>query len=345
MYRAIRPSKMDENSFCSPLSAKLALAVVNEGAVGETRQQLSDVLGAIPDSDAIMKAANEDTQLRIANRIWVKKDYKLTREFAAKATPVDFGNAGKASREINDWVEEETAKKIKDLVPATAITADTRMIVTNAVYLKAKWAEPFKHEATRDADFHVDEATKKSVPTMDQVSHFDYAENRDYQFVRLPYRGGELSMEILLPKKAKRFAALEKGISAKAVDALAGKTKRRKVSLELPKFKVEQTIELAPPLKAMGIVAAFDSRRADFSGISGNRELFIGRVIQKTFVQVDEEGTEAAAATAVMMMATAAMPRPEEIVPFHADHPFFFLIRHEKTKAVLFMGRVADPSR
>jgi serpin B len=345
MYRAIRPPKMDENSFCSPLSAKLALAVVNGGAKGETEKQLTAALGAnIPDMNAITGSAGDDTVLRIANRVWVQKSYKLTERFDAMATRVDFAETKKALREINGWVEEQTGKRIKDLVPPSAINKDTRMIVTNAVYLKAKWAEPFEHNSTHDDDFHLASGKRKSVPMMNQSSKFAYAENRDFQYLKLPYRGGELSMEILLPKQPGGFVPNENAFDAKAVDGLAAKASRHKVALNLPKFKVEQTMELNEPLKAMGIADAFNPKRADFSGITGNKELYIDKVIQKTFVQVDEEGTEAAAATAVIMM-KAAMFQPEKIVEFRADHPFFFLIRHERTKAVLFMGRVADPSQ
>jgi serpin B len=294
-------------------------------------------------------------QLRVANRLWGQKGYAIRPEFldltrqqyGAEMQLLDFAQPQAASREINQWVQQQTNDKIKDLIPPTALDALTRLVLTNAVYFKGDWVQPFRTQNTQDADFAVSAQQKVKVPLMYQETHLGYAEQETFQVLELPYAGRDLSMVVLLPKKIDGLPDLEKAITLDKPASLVANLRVREVSAFLPKFKLETSFGLSATLEAMGMKQAFSPKLADFSGISSASSvegLYISAVLHKAYVDVNEEGTEAAAATGVVMRALAAPPR-EPIPVFRADHPFLFLIRDTKAGSILFMGRLTNPSK
>jgi serpin B len=221
-------------------------------------------------------------------------------------------------------------------------------VLTNAVYFNAAWTERFNEDRTADAPFHlsvadsVDGPQSKTVKMMQQQERLGYLDAGDFDVVSLPYALGRASMLILVPKKIDGIADVERWLTEKSVADLPGKLKTREVALSLPRIKMEQSASLVPVLKRMGMTLAFDPGQADFSGMSESERLMITDVLHKAYVKVDEKGTEAAAATGVVMGVTA-MPMPEEPVVVRADRPFVMIIREQKTGAILFMGRIMDP--
>jgi serpin B len=255
---------------------------------------------------------------------------------------VDFQNDPQGARQdINDWVSRETQEKIKDIVPPGAIDAMTRLVLANAIYFKADWASEFAREDTSDQDFHLADGNTVSVPTMYQNGSFRYAAERGLQALELPYAGDQLSMVILLPDEG-QLDALQTDLDAERLDELLGKLDYRMVDVHLPKFTYEYSLSLADVLANMGMRTAFDPAKADFSGMDGARDLYIGDVLHKAFVAVDEAGTEAAAATVVIMKLTAMLP--EDAIQFRVDRPFLFVIRDIPTGTILFVGRVMIPT-
>jgi serpin B len=363
------------NLFISPYSIETALAMTGAGARGKTAQQMAQVLlggeaqglddSAHKDFGALIDELNRSGETRdqvrafelvMANALWPQKGFdlspafvKLVRErYAAGLEPVDFA-ASDAAREqarqtINHWVENKTNDKIKDLLGSRDLSAMTRLVLTNAIYFKANWETKFSDRATKDEPFHTDggQATA-ATPTMHQTHMFRYSETPDVQAVELPYMIGRLSMVVLLPRKIDGIAALERALTTANLDAWAGRRMdMRLVELSLPKFKFTSRFELAKPLGEMGMADAFSSS-ADFSGITTAQRLQIDQVIHQAYVNVYEEGTEAAAATAVIMRAGSAAPPPNKVV-FNADHPFLFVIRENASGAILFLGRVMNPN-
>jgi serpin B len=356
----------NENVFYSPYSISVALAMTYAGARGETERQMADALRFVLSQDRLHPAFNgldlelarrgegaegkdeEGFRLNVVNAIWGQAGYEFLSEFldvlaenyGAGLRVLDFENAPEASRvTINDWVSEQTEGRIEDLIPQGVINAMTRLVLTNAIYFNGAWDNPFEPEMTADGTFHLLDGSEVSVPMMRQTKSFGYAEGEGVQAVELPYDGQELSMVVLLPD-AGEFEAFEDALDAGRVDAIVKDISYRQVALSLPKFEVESDFSLVDALAAMGMPDAF-SDAADFSGMTGNRDLFIAEVIHKAFVSVDEAGTEAAAATAVVM---EKMAMPEEPVEVTVDRPFVFLIRDVETGAILFVGRVVDPS-
>ena len=364
LYQALREG--DGNLFYSPYSISLALAMTYAGAQGETAQQMADTLQFVLPQDRLHPAFNdldlelsrrgegaegkdgEGFRLNIVNAIWGQKDYEFLSEFldllaenyGAGLRVLDFVSAPEESRiTINNWVSDQTEGRIEDLIPQGLINALTRLVLTNAIYFNAAWQYPFEEDMTEDGPFYLLDGGEVTVPMMRQTELFGYAEGDGYQAVELPYDGGELSMIILLPQ-AGHFEVFEDSLDAQQVDEIIGRLELRQVTLAMPKFEFESEFSLREPLSAMGMQIAF-SGAADFSGMTGNRDLFIAEVIHKAFVSVDEAGTEAAAATAVVMELTAVPETPVEVT---IDHPFIFLIRDIETGAVLFIGRVVNPS-
>jgi len=364
LYQALREE--DGNLFYSPYSISLALAMTYAGARGETAQQMADTLHFILSQDCLHPAFNsldielasrgkgakgkdgEGFRLNIVNAIWGQEGYKFLSEFldvlaenyGAGLRPLDFTNAPEESRiTINNWVSDQTEGRIEDLIPKGLIDALTRLVLTNAIYFNAAWQHPFNKDMTEDGPFYLLGGGEITVPRMRQTESFSYAEGDAYQAVELPYDGRELSMVILLPQ-AGQFEAFEGLLDAQRVAAILEDLEPRRVALTMPRFEFESSFSLKEALAAMGMPVAF-SGGADFSGMTGNRDLFISDVIHKAFVSVDEAGTEAAAATAVVMEFTAV---PEEPVEVTIDHPFIFLIRDLETGVILFVGRVANPS-
>jgi len=358
LYSKIK-TPSNQNLLFSPYSISSALAITYEGARGGTADEIQGVFH-FPKDDSVRRPAfarlynainapNSAYELRTANALWVEKTYPFLLEYTtvasqyygASATNLDFIRGTESSRvTINNWVEAQTNGKIKDLIPRGAIDSMTRLVITNAVYFKGKWAEQFNETFTKEEDFSTAENKKVKVQMMrlDETT-LNYSESGDLQVLELPYEGGDLSMLLLLPKD-NNLDALESSLSAEKLSELRASLHEEKVYVHIPRFKFETTYDLGSKLSAMGMPRAFTSA-ADFSGMDGTRDLSISKVIHKAFIEVNEEGTEAAAATAVIIR-TGSMPYYKT---FRADHPFVFVIQEKKTGAVLFVGRVADPTR
>jgi serpin B len=355
----------DGNLFYSPYSISLALAMTYAGARGETAEQMAETLRFLLDQDNLHPAFNsvdaelasrgegaqgkdgEGFRLNIVNAIWGQKDYEflpafldvLAENYGAGLRMLDFISEAEKSRvTINDWVSDQTEGRIKDLIPRGAIDALTRLVLTNAIYFNAAWEFPFNENVTANSPFYPLDGEQVTVPMMRQTESFGYADGKGYQAVELPYDGGELSMVILLPE-ADQFQAFEAGLQAQRVSDIISGLRPTQVALTMPKFEFDSQFELGDTLAAMGMPIAF-SGEADFSGMTGGPDLYISQVIHKAFVSVDEAGTEAAAATAVIMRATAMPSQPVEVT---LDRPFIFLIRDIDTGAILFVGRVLNP--
>jgi serpin B len=291
-------------------------------------------------------------ELATANAIWAQRGMPWRDEFknrvagpyASMFKEVDFRTAPDAARkECNDWVEKKTHEKIKDILQKGDVRGDTRMLLANAIYFKGTWTDQFDKKATQDAPFTKADGSKVTAPLMHRSGRYSYAETDDVQAVSLPYKGNELSMLVLLPKTPDGIGKLQDSLSGVTLAEWAGKVKPEPdVRLYLPRFKAETRYELTKELSAMGMPDAFNDAKADFSGmLSGPERLCIGFVIHKAFVDVNEEGTEAAAATVVGMRLAAAAPHQLKV--FRADHPFLFAIMHNPTKTALFLGRLSDP--
>jgi serpin B len=353
------------NLFYSPYSISVALAMTYAGARGETEKQMADALSFNLPQDELHPAFNalalemdkrgegaggkdgEGFRLNIINAIWGQRDYTFLDEFldllatnyGAGLRVLDFIGAPEESRVIiNDWVAEQTEERIENLIPKGLINTMTRLVLTNAIYFNAAWEYPFEEDYTRDGVFHRLDGGGVTVPMMHQTEPFGYAEGDGYQAVELRYDGGELSMVILLPASG-QFEAFEEALDFEQANAIINALGRKEVVLTMPKFEFESEFGLGETLMALGMPVAF-SGNADFSGMTGNRDLYIADVVHKAFVSVDEAGTEAAAATAVVMEMTA-MPETVEVT---IDRPFIFLIRDIETGAILFVGRTLNPA-
>jgi len=363
LYSAVAGAE-NQNSFFSPASIATALAMTSTGARGETQRQMLEVLG-YKDADPatlhaafaeLIKSTNGDGgerafQLTMANRLWGQKGLhflpqflnQTQKDYGAGLEEVDFAHNLEAARQtINAWVEKQTADKIKDLIKPGNLGPDSRLVLTNAIYFKGAWADPFKKEMTKEEAFQLSSDQKANVPMMHRNGRYHYAEDDAVQILELPYAGNEVSMVVILPRKVDGLSQIEKSIDAKWLADLPGRLKSRQVQVALPKFKMEARFELAQVLASMGMPLAFGPK-ADFSGMSTEEKLVIDEVIHQAYVDVNEEGTEAAAATAVTMRALA-VHNPEAPVVFRADHPFTFLIRDTRSGAILFMGKVANPT-
>lgn len=348
------------NVFFSPLSLSSALAMTYAGARGDTAQQMASVLHFPADRAAMDRAfaalmqdfnpKSGEYELAVANALWGQKGYAflepfldtVKRNYGGRLSPLDFKKDSEQARQtINAWVAKQTRDKIQGLIGPGVLNGMTRLVLTNAVYFKGTWVEPFSKRATRDDLFHVSGDKTVTVPMMHIAEHFGYLEQDQFQALEMPYKGGTLSMIVLLPKAVDGLPALERSVTP---DQLAGWLKdlaKQVVIVSVPRFKMTQECSLAKTLGEMGMPLAF-SDAADFSGMDGRRDLFISAVLHKAYVDVNEEGTEAAAATAMPMAVTAAPVRVSPPV-FRADHPFLFLIRDRRSDSILFMGRVVNP--
>ncbi len=367
LYQRLR--RAPGNLVISPASLTTALAMTWGGAQGETAAQMRTVLHLEGAADAVMATSGQLARslqepsrpivFRIANQLFCERTYTLVPAFvektrAAFGAPVellDFKTAPEPARvRINAWVEDKTEKRIKDLIPSGMVKPDTRLVLVNAIYFLGDWAQPFEREATRPAAFHLTASATKDVPTMNRTAGFRIAQKDGVTALEIPYKGGELSMMILVPDEIAGLAAVEGALDTKQLDALAGAMKSERVWVALPRFEVNPggSLSLGEDLKAMGMPLAFDRGKADFTGIANppdpDDRLVIAEVFHKGFVRVDEKGTEAAAATAVMALraGSAAMAPPRQL---KVDRPFLFLIRDNASGLVLFLGRVTDPSR
>jgi serpin B len=372
LYQELK--EKEGNLFYSPYSISLALAMTYAGARGETAQQMADTLKFMLEQERLHPAFNwldaelakrgqgaqgkdgEGFRLNIVNAIWGQKDYEflpafldvLAENYGAGLRILDFiTEAGKCRLTINEWVSNQTEGRIKDLIPPGAISELTRLVLTNAIYFNAAWEYPFNEKVTANGPFYLLDGGQVTVPMMKQAESFGYDEGEGYQAVELRYDIGELSdgkalsMVILLPASG-NFGAFEEGLQAQKVDAIISDLQNTRVVLTMPQFKFESQFSLKDTLADMGMPDAFSPDDADFSGMTGNPELFISDVVHKAFVAVDEAGTEAAAATAVIVGTTSVPTEPP--VEVTIDRPFIFLIRDIQTGAILFVGRVLNPA-
>ena len=371
LYRALRAQ--DGNVFYSPHSISLALAMTYAGARGETERQMGETLRFSLPQDSLHPAFNaldqelasrgadlqgrdgDGFRLNMVNAVWGQRghDFReafldvLAESYGAGVRPANFRGAPKESRiAINDWVAEKTDDRIRDLIPQDVITTLTRMVLTNAIYFNASWLFPFSEANTRQRPFHLLDGSSVDVPMMRAEEEFRYTGGDGYQAVDLPYVGNEMSMTVIVPAGG-RFGEFQHSLDAAFVDRIVANLGYRYVALDLPKFEFESQFRLGETLKFMGMSDAFDSTASDFSGMDGRSCLagdfgclFIGEVVHKAFVSVDETGTEAAAATAVVVQTESAKPTPINV---SVDRPFIFLIRDLETGAVLFVGRVVEP--
>jgi serpin B len=358
-------SKKEGNLFFSPYSISLALAMTYAGAMSETEREMADTLHftlsqerlheALNALDILLESRGEGTgdddpgfRLNIANAIWGQEGYEFLAEFldvlaqnyGAGLGLLDYVGDPEGSRQIiNDWVSDQTEGKIKDLIPPGVIDATTRLVLANAIYFKANWAHQFDEGDTMDGQFTLLDGSTVRVPLMTQLESFQYMDGAGFQAIELPYTGFEMSMVIILPEEGE-FDGIEAGLDAEFLNQVVSDFNFTSLTLTMPKFEYESEFGLSKTLIDMGMPTAFGDG-ADFSGMDGTRNLYIKDVIHKAFVAVDEEGTEAAAATAVVI-AEMSIQVPE--VEMKIDRPFIYAIRDIETGSILFLGRVANPS-
>lgn len=364
LYHAVRGG--NDNLFYSPYSISMALAMTYVGARGETAEQMADALHFTLPEERLHPAFNalglelaergkgpmvkegDAFRLNVVNALWGQAGYTflpdfldaLAANYGAGMRLLDFRFAPEESRQtINEWVADQTEGKIENLIPPGAITDLTRLVLTNAIYFNATWLHTFDEANTAEGPFHLLGGTEVTVPMMHQTEYFNYTADDGYQAVELPYAGEDLSMVILLPAQG-QFESFEDELGAGRVDAIVQDLERENVKLTMPEFEFDSSFQLSGALAGLGMPIAFDAEQANFSGIADTDDLFIQEVVHKAFVSVDEEGTEAAAATGVMMGITSAPPPPEEVA---IDRPFIFMIRDVETEAILFAGRVLNP--
>jgi len=363
LYQAVRSES--GNLIFSPYSISLALAMTYAGAHGETESQMENVLhftqGQFPTHYSFNaldlgltqrgQALDEDQEpmkLNIANAVWAEQTYPFLQEFldtlavnyGAGMYLADFINRYESARlTINDWVSERTEDRIKDLLPENSINPNTRMVLVNAIYFKADWLDQFDADSSRDAVFHLLDGSESTVEMMNNGMHIPYGQGDGYQAVELPYAGGTSAMDIIVPDEG-NFEAFESSFDKGIYDQIIYGMQPISVELGLPKFEFNKALNLSDMLKSMGMSDAFERGKADFSGMTGDKDLFISDVFHQAFVAVDEEGTEAAAATAVIMETTSA---PMYEVTLQIDRPFIFIIRDTVSGQILFVGRVLNP--
>ena len=367
LYARIAAGHAD-NVFFSPYSASAALAMAYAGAGGGTAKEMAAALhfgvdpNALPTAFAALEKAlvadgnSGKNKMNIADALWIDKTLPLAPDFAdvlaksygAAPTEEDFhGDPESARGAINDWVSKKTEGKIEDLIPQGAIDPDTSVILTNAIYFKGPWLTAFDPSQSDHSDFTLAPKSRVKVPTMHQLGQYALAHEKGYRVLELPYDRGTVAMDVYLPSADDGLSALDKAMTGKALDRAVADLSPTDVDLSLPTLHVESTFSLKDALKAMGMPTAFVEGAADFSGISTNKDLdiWIQDVLQKAVLDVDEKGTTAAAATAVLIGATdtSSMDEPPPPEPFHVDHPFALVLRDTENGAILFMGRVTDP--
>lgn len=363
LYQYLRGE--EGNLFYSPYSITLALAMTYAGAAGQTAEAMAQTLHFTLPPEQLHPALNALNQrlttpptppnpeeppfeLHIANALWGQKDEPfrsafldlLAENYNAGMQTLDFPADPEGARQrINAWVAEQTRDKIRDLLQPGDITSRTRLVLTNAIYFKAAWRYPFKPEDTREGDFTLLNGQKVRVPMMHLNKELAYAEGEDYQAAALPYAGGDYEMVVLVPTTG-QFKAFEQTLTPQRLDEILTRLEPTQLDLTLPRFTYDARLSLKSALEAMGMKIAFDPDRADFTAMSEYPGLFIGNVVHKGFVAVDEAGTEAAAATAVIMERTSM---PARSATLRVDRPFIFLIRDRQSQSILFIGRVLRP--
>ncbi|MDR3254574.1 MAG: serpin family protein [Synergistaceae bacterium] len=360
LYRAFAKDLGCENICFSPYSVSTTFAMTYAGAAGDTAAEMEKLLyysDEIHESNAALLkgfagAPEGSGQLSTANSIWPQRDYRLLNSFTrllasayeASARPLDYKNQPDRSRaEINDWVAKHTNDKIQDILPSGSVRSDTRLVLVNAVYFKAPWLDEFRETLNYESDFFASPDASAPAVMMRSVRYTPYFETDETQVLKLPYARGVYSMIIFLPKERDGLGAIEGKLALGGLDDLRNRVERRRVDVNIPKFRLESSFDLTETLKNLGVGSAFDEDLADFSLMNGKRNLYINVASHKAIVEVDERGTEAAAATAISAARATALLKEEEPVIFRADHPFIFLIQDEASGTILFMGRVSKP--
>ena len=355
------------NLFFSPYSISTAMAMTWGGARGETASQMAGALEFTlkPDKEGgplgrerlhiafgelqrSLRAAGGKggVEMSIANALWPQKDYPFLKsylemieaEYGSASRPLDYRSPEEARGVINRWVEGETRRKIKDLLPEGSIDSMTRMVLTNAIYFKGNWATQFNVKRTREMPFRLAAGKSRKTPMMFQKGNFGYFQDDEVQVIEMPYKGEKVSMVVLLPRKVDGLAALEKHLAAEKLSGWLGKLRRGKGDTLFPRFKLISRFDLSGKLQNLGMKKAFSD--ADFSRMDGTTKLYLSAVFHKAFVEVNEEGTEAAAATGAVVGLRSIRRGPS----FRADHPFLFLIRDKATGSILFLGRYVSPA-
>jgi serpin B len=363
LYGQLR--KQSGNLFFSPESISTALAMTYAGARGNTASEMAKTLHFTLPPDRLhpamgallsdLNAPHDGYQLRVADALWAQQgntfldDFLqfMKNDYGAGFNQVDFKGASEAARlTINKWVEEKTDDKIMNMLQPGVLTPQTRLVLTNAIYFKGTWQTQFDKAQTKDEDFHLSQANTIKTLLMHREGSFKYFNGGNFQALELPYKSEELSMIVLLPNDVSGLSSLEQSLSASNTQLwLRQLAEVPKVILTMPKFKMTQQFGLNGVLGSLGMSQAFEKDSANFSGMDGKRDFVISAVIHKAYIDVSEEGTEAAAATAVVISRAMAV-RPMRLQPhvFRADHPFLFLIRDNRSGSILFMGRVTNPT-
>lgn len=360
LYERIAPSS--QNIMCSPYSLWAALGMTAAGAREQTARQMERTLrfpvdghdphlamGAL--QDRIESTPGPGVQLAIANSLWPQQNHDfrptyvelLRQRYSASIIPVDYATNREAARiRINDWIEASTGGHIRDMIAPGIFTERTRLVLANAVYFHGRWETPFPSNETHQAPFHLRSGLTNTVSLMTRAGVFATANHPDLQVVELPYAGSAFSMIVLLPRDPAGLTLVEKRLTPAAIREWTSGLAPRAIRVFLPRFRFATSLRLDHTLAAMGMRDAFEPERADFSGMDGRtNDLYISAAIHKSYIEVTEEGTEAAAASAVVMAARSAPVPPPE---FRADHPFLFIIRENHTGALLFIGRVGNPA-
>ncbi len=363
LFREVQ--KDGENLFFSPYSISSALAMTYAGADGTTEKEMQELLHFPPNTESFhehykafmdslpARDGKEGIRLNIANALWAQDDYEFRKEFLETVrkyhqAPVKQKNfkdpaaRERARQDINRWVEDKTDEKIRNLIGQGVLTELTRLVLTNAIYFNGNWKESFSEKTTREAPFKLPGNREVMADFMHKSMHLPYMENQELQMIGLPYKGGGASMYILLPGQVNGLPDLTGDIDHEKLDRWIDSMQTEYVRVFLPKFSNTSSFSLKKVLKDMGMKTAFETD-ADFSLMTGENDLLIDEVLHKAYVDVNEKGTEAAAATAVVMALKSALPG--EPVEFRADHPFVYLIRENHTGAILFAGQLADPSK
>lgn len=349
-----------KNYVVSPFSISTALAMTYAGAAEQTAAEMTNTLFFDPDKarflqeysaflDALNEMAGETLQLNIANALWAHEGYHflpdyfntITQYFGSELRNVNFrGELEPIRQQINRWVYDQTREKIDNLIAPGVLTEDTRLVLVNAIHFLGKWMSEFNKNNTRKDIFHTIDGQKAEKEFMRRTAWYRYYRGIGLQAIELPYAGGNFSMVVVLPDEDTGIDQVAKRLDAAEFLTISTQMRNTHVDLRLPRFEIETSVDLERLLSDMGMPTAF-SKRADFSGMTGDDSLMIDKVIHRAMIDVEESGTEAAAATAVVMiMKTSIDPEPEETIPFHADRPFLFFIKDNTYHSILFMGKL-----
>ena len=351
------------NLFFSPYSISTCLTMTYAGARGDTERQMRHVLHLESDQRKVHAAFGElqrklgkageqkGIELNVANSLWAQKRHPFLPAFLdiakakyqANVNQADFvTESEKARDEINHWVAQKTKDKIQNILPPGSLTGLTRLVLANAIYFKGAWGEPFDKDQTASQPFHLSGNRNRNVPLMHHFDTVKYMDDGEFQAVELPYHGGELSMVVLLPRRIDGCGQLEARLSPALISRSLGQMKQQRVEIFLPRFKLESGMDINDALANLGMPDAFGPQ-SDFSGMDGSKWLYISGVYHKAWGEVNEAGTEAAAATAVAVAGSAVSKPPPPPPIFRPDHPFVFFIRDTRSGCMLFLGRLAEP--